>query len=136
MESAPYLATPEEELAYLRGEVAKKEHELALAREAAGPTTTEFVRHETAAEALAEHHRAPAENVLAPEYRVSAATATAEADAILAELDLGDTERVVLALRAVMQEKGVKNALAVMEGMHDPRVTDDFHRYLVRYIAD
>ncbi len=34
-----------------------------------------------------------------------------------------------------MEEKGIKNALAVLEKLNDPRVADDFHRYLVRYIA-
>ncbi|MBU6321565.1 MAG: TraM recognition domain-containing protein [Patescibacteria group bacterium] len=136
MESAPYLGTPEEELAYLRAEVAKKEQELALAREHTGPATAELVRHELASEALATHHAAPAENLLAPEYRISPETAAAEADAILAELDLGDTERAVIALRQAAAEKGIKNALAVAERMNDPRVMDDFHRYLVRYVAD
>src|SRR3989344_5733359 len=135
MESAPYLATPEEELAYLRAQVAKKEQELAHSREA-GPATAQFVREASAAEALAEHHGARAENILAPEYRLSGETAQAEADAILAELGLGDTERAVLALRAAMREKGIKNALSVMEKMEDRQVTDVFHRYLVRYLAD
>src|SRR3989338_5422347 len=111
MESAPYLSTPEEELAYLREQVAKKERELALTRSATGPTTAEFVRHETVSETLAEHHALPAENVLAAEYRVSSQTAAVEADAILSELELGDTERAVISLRHTMQEKGIKNAL-------------------------
>ena len=134
MESAPLLSTPEEELSYLRAQVAEKEQEIALTHHE-GPATEEFVRHATVAETLAAHQRAPAENILAPEYRLSAETAATEADAILAELDLGDAERAVLSLRAVMGEKGIKNALAVMEKMDDPQVTDDFHRYLVRYVA-
>ncbi len=134
MESAPLISTPEEELAYLRAQVAEKERELALGK-SEGPATEEFVRHATVAETIAEHHAAPAENILAPTYRLSPETTTAEADAILAELGLGDTERAVLSLRAVMGEKGIKNALAVMEKMSDPQVTDDFHRYLVRYVA-
>src|SRR3989338_9595671 len=134
MESAPLLSTPEEELSYLRAQVAEKEQEIALTHHE-GPATEEFVRHATVAETLAAHQRAPAENILAPEYRLSAETAATEADAILAELDLGDAERAVLSLRAVMGEKGIKNALAVMEKIDDPQVTDDFHRYLVLYVA-
>ena len=34
-----------------------------------------------------------------------------------------------------MEEKGIKNALGVLEKLGDPRVADDFHRYLVRHIA-
>ena len=131
MESAPYLGTPEEELAYLRAQVAEKERELAHT----GNAGAERPREELIAEALAAHRAVPAENVLAPEYRLSEQTAQTEADAILAELDLGDAERAVLTLRTVMGEKGIKNALSVMEKMDDPHVTDDFHRYLVRYVA-
>jgi hypothetical protein len=34
-----------------------------------------------------------------------------------------------------MEEKGIKNALHVLEKLRDPHIADDFHRYLVRYIA-
>jgi hypothetical protein len=136
MESAPYLSTPEEELAYLRAQVTKKEQELALA-ESQGPRTTEYLRQATIAETLAEHHRSPAENLQANEYRLSPATAQAEADAIIEELGLGaENTQTLIALRTVMEAKGIKNALSVMEKMNDPRVTDDFHRYLVRHVAD
>ena len=131
MESAPYLSTPEEELAYLRAQVAKKEQELMQGESA----TAEQSRDELVAEALDAHHVAPAENILAPEYRLSPETAEAEAEAILAELALGEGTIAIRSLERAMEEKGIKNALAVMTQMNDPHVTDDFHRYLVRYVA-
>ncbi len=126
MESAPKLSTPEEELAYLREQVAQKEAELARGGALDRPRII--------AEQLYTHHAVSAE-MLAPEYRMSEATKASEADALLAELALGGDENVVKSLQKTMEEKGIKNALAVLEKVGDAQVTDDFHRYLVRYIA-
>jgi len=131
METAPKLSTPEEELAYLREQVARKEAELAL-RPGSGQGAPEQAT--IISETIHEHHAAPQE-VLAPEYRISEATKASEADAILAELNLGGSEAAIKSLQQTMETKGIKNALAVLEKLHDPHVSDDFHRYLVRYIA-
>ncbi|HCR52504.1 TPA: hypothetical protein DIV48_02530 [Candidatus Kaiserbacteria bacterium] len=131
MESTPKLSTPEEELAYLREQVTRKEAELALRQssEQAGAEQATII-----SETVREHHAAPAE-ILAPQYRISEATKKSEADAIRAELNLGRSEQAIQGLQRTMEEKGIKNALAVLEKLHDPHVTDDFHRYLVRHIA-
>ncbi|MBI4088556.1 hypothetical protein HY415_00460 [Candidatus Kaiserbacteria bacterium] len=131
MEQAPQFSTPEEELAYLRAQVIRKEAELAGG---ALPAGRQAERAQIIREQIATHHAAP-EEVLAPAYRVSEATKQGEADAILAELALGDSEQAIKNLQQAMGEKGIKNALAVLEKLHDPHLTDDFHRYLVRYIA-
>ena len=62
MESTPSLHTPEQELAYLREQVANKEKEIE------GSGDDERVR--IISETIHEHHAAPAE-VLAPEYRIN-----------------------------------------------------------------
>lgn len=130
MESLPKLSTPEEELAYLREQVARKEAE--LARGGNAPDALERTR--IISEQIHAHHAAPAE-VLAPEYRISEATKKSEVDAILTELNLGGSEQAIKGLQRTMEEKGIKNALSVLEKLRDPHVTDDFHRYLVRHIA-
>lgn len=57
-----------------------------------------------------------------------------------------ETERIVLRLKpethdrqieelfGLMLEKGVKNALDVVDKMNNPHLTDDFHRFLVQYL--
>lgn len=130
MESAPKLSTPEEELAYLREQVTRKEAELrARGTEASPAERTQIVSEEIRA-----HHRAPAE-VLASEYRLSDTTAHDTAAKILAELAFGGDEAAIASLQAALEEKGIKNALLILEKLHDPHITDDFHRYLVRYVA-
>lgn len=131
MESTPKLSTPEEELAYLRAQVERKEAELAASGKA--PEPLEHVR--IISETVKEHHAASAERVLAPEYRLSETTLRTEADAVLQELNLGGTEAAVKSLKDAMDRKGIKNALTVMEQFNDPHLSDDFHRFLVRYLA-
>jgi hypothetical protein len=121
------LGTPEEELAYLREQVTRKEEELA---ERATPDERVRIVSET----IYEHHAAPVE-MLAKEYKMSEATVNDTASGILAELNLGGSEQAIKSLQHTMEEKGIKNALAVAEKLHDPHVADDFHRYLVRYVA-
>ena len=130
MESAPILRTPEEELAYLRAQVMRKEAELTELDKT--PDATE--RAHIISEQIHAHAAAP-EETLAPEYRVSEATKQSEAEVLIAELGLGGGEQAVRSLQKTMEEKGVKNALAVLEKMRNPRIADDFHRYLVRHIA-
>jgi hypothetical protein len=127
MEGTPSLSTPEAELAYLREQVARKEAELAQA-----PAEDDRVR--IISETIHEHHQAPQE-ILASHYQVADAAAETLAEKILAEMKLGEEAGVIHSLRETMEEKGIKNALSVLEKMHNPQVTDDFHRYLVRYIA-
>src|SRR3989344_2330424 len=127
MESTPKLSTPEEELAYLREQVSRKEAE--MAERATPDERVRFI-----SETIHEHHAAPAE-VLASDYQISEVTKNSEVEAILTEMNLGGSEAAIKGLQKTMEEKGIKNALVVLEKLHDPHVSDDFHRYLVRYIA-
>ncbi len=126
MESVPALSTPEEELAYLREQVTRKEAELA---ERGAHDRVRIIT-----ETVHEHRIVPAE-ILSEKYRLNEAMVATEAETILAELHLGGSERVIQSLQRTMEEKGVKNTLAVLEKLHDPHIADDFHRYLVRHIA-
>ncbi|MDP1689807.1 MAG: hypothetical protein Q8L52_01210 [bacterium] len=130
MEQALQLSTPEEELVYLREQVAQKEAQLANTL----PAGKQVERAQIISEQITTHQAAP-EEVLAPEYRISEATKASEVDAILAELNLGGGEAAIKSLQETVDEKGIKNALSVMEKLGDPHVADDFHRFLVRYIA-
>ena len=130
MESTPKLSTPEEELAYLREKVSQKEQELA----GRGAAPNESDRTRIVSETIHEHHAAPVE-VLAPDYRIGEGATSSAAEQILKELNLGGSEEAVKSLGRAVEEKGVKNALSILEKLGDPHVADDFHRYLVQYVA-
>jgi hypothetical protein len=126
MEAAPKLSTPHEELAYLRAQVAQKEAELG-----SGPSE----QAQIVSERIIEHREAPAEAVLAPTYAMNRHDLNNAAQAILTSLDLGGSEDALATLAHTVEEKGIKNALSALERLNNPALADDFHRYLVRYIA-
>ncbi len=116
------LASPEDELAYLRAEVARKEAELASMRETAP-------REEVAHERILVHRTSP-DTVLAPEYRATPAALLELADSLSPE----QNDETIKELRGIMEEKGIKNAFSVLEKLNNPHLEDDFHRFLVQYI--
>ncbi|MDO8231589.1 MAG: TraM recognition domain-containing protein [bacterium] len=130
MESVPRLSTPEEELQYLREQVMHKEAELAGRGKA--PNMSERVQ--IISEKIHEHRTAP-EKVLSPEFRITESSVNSTAEKVLASLNLGDGEEAIKGLLHTMEEKGIKNAFSVLDTLQNPRLADDFHRYLVRYIA-
>jgi len=117
------LATPAQELAYLREQVAAKEAELARIQE---PKP----REEIAAERIVHHHAQPAEAVLAPTYKLP----EQQAHEIALNLDPESDDATMSELRNIMESKGIKNALSVLEKLNSPHLEDDFHRFLVAYV--
>lgn len=126
MESAPKLSTPQEELAYLRAQVAQKEKEL---------NTTPAEQARIVSETIVQHQVAPAEQVLASSYAMNRHDIGNIAQQVLTSLELNGGEAAVAQMSQIMEEKGIKNALAAIERLNNPALSDDFHRYLVRYIA-
>ena len=138
MELAPKLQSPEEELAYLRAQVAEKERDLAKKTSEEASLLAPLggaERLSRAAKQLEAHKAAPTENVLAPSAILSDTESAAAVSRILGELSLGGNERAVAELARTAEEHGIKNALGVAERARNPGLEDDFHRYLVRLIA-
>jgi hypothetical protein len=117
------LQSPEEELAYLRAQVLAKERELANLKQ-------EVPRREIIQERILHHHQAPAAEVLAPQYQIP----ETEVQTLALNLDPEADDETIDELRGIMEEKGIKNALAVLEKLNNPHIEDDFHRFLVQYI--
>lgn len=131
MESGPPLGTPEQELAYLRAQIAQKERELAARDHVEGPHPE---RGNIIREHVTAHAAAPAE-ILAPRMQLSPAESNDAVGKLLTELNVGGHEAALRALAQTLEQKGVKNALSVLEKSADAGLTDDFHRYLVQHIA-
>lgn len=130
MESTPRLSTPEEELAYLRAQVAEKERQLMV--QSGPPAPQESAR--IVSETILEHATRPQET-FAPAMRIEEPEAVSRASEILRELSLGADESKISELQKLASEKGIRAALVVLEKLQNPHIADDFHRYLVRYIA-
>ena len=125
---APTLAerkfdTPEAELAFLREEVQRKEQ--ALRERSQSPE-----REKVISETVVEYAKTPAAEVLAPQH----ALGKEETGSIVLDLTPEPHDKQIESLLTILQQKGVHNAFAVVEGMQNPHLYDDFHRFLVQYI--
>ncbi len=117
------LQSPEEELAYLRAQVQAKEKQLAALQQ-------EQPREAIVEERILHHHQAAPQTVLAPQYELP----QTEAHALALNLDPEADDETMSELRGIMEEKGIKNALTVLEKLNSPHLEDDFHRFLAQYI--
>ena len=115
--------TPEEEIQFLRNQVAN--HETAL-REATGSANREKITEDV----VREYAKTPVEKVL-PAERI---TPEASHDAIVLALKPETHDKQIEELLGTLLDQGIKNALALLEKMNNPHLDDDFHRFLVQYI--
>lgn len=117
--------TPEEELAYLRERVREKERELDMPPER--EESERIARREIAAYAEIPSATILHEAVIMPEHDTVRHLLKLEPEAHDKQLD---------GLLDILAQHGIKNALAVAARLKNPHLEDDFHRTLVRYVAD
>jgi len=117
------LRTPEEEIAFLRAQVAAKERELSLR---GTPEKKDALAHER----ILHHAQSSSEEVLHKEFVLP----SSEADALALNLLPKADDETMEELRTLMLTKGIKNAFAVLEKIKSPHLEDDFHRFLVQYL--
>lgn len=115
--------TVDQELAYLREQVAAKERLLA-----------EHEREPKREAAIHETVRAYAEKKPADVLRPERVMTQQESNDIVLELAPEEHDGKIEQLIALMDEKGVSNVFALLEKLDDPHLTDDFHRFLVQYV--
>ncbi|MHB1118408.1 MAG: hypothetical protein ACYCZ7_02730, partial [Minisyncoccota bacterium] len=123
-DEAGKFMSPHEEIAYLRAQIAERER-------TAGVEGQSLERPTIVREKVAEYRAQPAPDVLVPEYQFKAH-----------ELEEGilkmgkEHEEIIDELVRVMMERGIKNALTILEKLNDPHLEDDFHRFLVQFLSE
>jgi hypothetical protein len=123
LESTPrQINSPEEELAYLRAQVEAKEEELKSLKQ---EQPRSLVTHERIL-----HHRDTGHETLSPRYKLP----EEQVEELALNLDPENDDETMDELRGIMEEKGIRNAFAVLEKLNSPHIEDDFHRFLVQYI--
>lgn len=122
------ITSPEDELAYLREQIARKEAELATLKR---DTPREDIAHER----ILHHRMTGPENVLAPEFRMSERDAAKHADMLVLNLDPEQNDETIAELRTVMEERGIHNAFTILAKLNNAHLEDDFHRFLVQYLV-
>lgn len=120
---APKFKNPEEEILFLRERLKEKER----SRESI-LTTPE--RERLVRETIGEYQAREPEEILEEPYRAK----EREVEKIVLELSPEEHDGTMEELLGILQERGLKNTLSVLEKMDNPHITDDFHRFLVQYI--
>ncbi len=117
------FSSPQEELDYLRGEVAK--HEKTLLEK--GETVPQ---EEIITDKIIDYKNTRPEEVLHPDYKLD----KKEVESIVLDLSPEEHDSKMEELVGVLQTKGLMNALTIVERLKDAHLDDDFHRFLVQYI--
>ncbi|MEK7219328.1 MAG: hypothetical protein AAB687_01475 [Patescibacteria group bacterium] len=120
----PKFKTPEEELNYLRAQVAKREEELVKLGH------TENARENATHDVIGEYKTVPTEQVVHESNILS----KKETQGIVLALKPESHDAVMEELLGIVVTKGVRNAIDVAEKMNSPHINDDFHRILVQYL--
>ncbi len=115
---------PEEEIAYLKEELAKRESAL-------GRVANTHERERIAKETVATYQKELPEKVLSDDFCIP----HKEAEGIALRLSPERHDAVMEELFGYLETKGVKNAFAIAEKLENPHVMDDFHRFLVQYLV-
>lgn len=115
----------DEEISHLRQIIAEKEkhlQDIGLNRGDLSP----------ARETLAEYKTVPSSKVLDEEYEIK----KEEVEKIVLKLSPEEHDKQVSELVTLAKEKGIKNALSVVEKMQNHHLTDDFHRFISEYLKE
>jgi len=120
---AAKFKTPQEELAFLREQIALKEKQLENIGE-------HVEKQKVASQKLEQYKNTPAENVLKSDYVLP----QNKAEGIVLNLAPEPHDNKMAELLGMVEQYGIRNTLAIVEKMNDPHVEDDFHRFLVQYV--
>jgi hypothetical protein len=115
------FSTPEEEIAFLRAEIARRERTV-MERE---PETAHDHREAIGREVIKEYGEHTPDLVLDKKHMLGA-RATHESHSAV-EIAPDKVEEII----RITHEKGIRNALSVLEKMQNPFLTDEVHRALV-----
>ncbi len=118
------FSSTEEELEYLRERV--KEREKEIEKRGTTPDREGIIKEE-----VVEYQKAP-ETILHEDYRLN----HTRIEGVVLDLPPESHDEVMAELLAIMEEKGIKNALDFASRMKNPHIEDDFHRFLVEYIKE
>ncbi|MCA9325910.1 hypothetical protein KDA23_07705, partial [Candidatus Saccharibacteria bacterium] len=118
------FSSPEEEIAYLKEQIARRERELLDRTPEIDNTDIETVGKQE----LFEYGTFTPDAVLRPEFQMNETELASEAAALETAKD--QVSEVV----ALAESKGIHNALSVLDRLNNPYATDEVHRRLIELI--
>ncbi len=123
LNNAPKFKTPEEELVFLRAQIAEREKAIAGSGQ-------EVVKEQAAHEILGQYRKFEPADVM----HSSAIMKTPDVQNLVLRLHPENHDKKMEELLGVLLDKGVSTALSVVAKMNNPHLDDDFHRFLVQFL--
>lgn len=125
LQKTPHFKTPEEEIQFLKSEL---EQHVDKNQES---IPAEQKRERVAMQIIDNYKQAPIKEVIHESQHLQ----QQEVEGIHLKLAPEDHDTVIEDLYAMMMERGIKNTMDVIMKMNNPHIEDDFHRFLVQYLA-
>lgn len=125
LEKSPRFQKPQEEIAFLSKEI---EHTIDHAKEKGSKGNS---REEITETIVSNYKKTPTEKILHQNAQLS----ESDIEGITLRLSPEEHDGTIEDFYGIMMEKGIKNALNVVARMNNPHLEDDFHRFLVQYLA-
>jgi hypothetical protein len=120
----PKITNPQEELERLREAVVQH-------AERSKESGFEMPPQQAIQETIKQYAATIPHEVLHPKYAIK----EHEAETITVELSPETHDRQLEQFIGIMNEKGIRNTMTIIEKMNNPHLLDDFHRFLVQFIA-
>lgn len=124
LNNVPKFKSPEEELNFLRAHIAEKEKAL---KEAGVETNKESL----AENIVSEYQKYKPKEVIEKKSVVK----DKEIKKLVLKLQPEEHDEKIEELYGILLEKGISNTLAIVMKLDNPHIDDDFHRFLVQYLA-
>lgn len=124
LNNTPKFKTPQEELEFLRAHIAEREKALS---EQGKESNKEQLAHNV----ISEYKKYEPEDVM----HKNAVLKDRETDHLVLKLRPETHDRKMEELLGILLDKGIANVLSVIDKMNNPHLDDDFHRFLVQYLA-
>ncbi len=117
--------TPSEEVEILRERAIERGKRLGFE----SPNKVE--RERIASQEIEDYSEKSPNRVLDPEFQMKDSEVKEKVFGLSSEQD-----RQIDELAEALEEKGIKNTLSVLEKLNNPHLSDDFHKFLVQYLAE
>lgn len=124
LQKTPHFKNPQEEIDFLRNQLEQHSEQ--------GPGNNSLEKKEKLAENIIETYKTiPLEKVIHTDNSLQ----EHEYEGISLRLSPEEHDSIIEDLYTFMLDRGIRNTLEVIAKMDNPHIEDDFHRFLIQYLA-
>lgn len=122
----PEFKNPQQEIDFLRTQIEQHTERVP------GDSTHESKRENVAKQVVEQYKETPHKEVVHENMHVP----EDEVEGIKLRLSPEEHDDVMAELMTIMLERGIKNTMEIISEMNNPHIEDDFHRFLVQFLAE